>query len=156
MMASRPSDALGRRATLLYNNAFFIAGGLLCAVAVGSSGLFVGRFLAGMGVGWVVNRPATPLRFPFCLLFLFMCSVVLFDISEASSGVLGDCCCTLECWLCAVVRVKRRITESSCPPHRLGPMRSLSNCRETLILPRRCSGEPPLRHVPDTLLMSER
>ncbi|CAM9182284.1 unnamed protein product [Ectocarpus sp. 6 AP-2014] len=51
MMASRPSDALGRRATLLYNNALFIAGGLLCAVAVGSSELFVGRFLAGMGVG---------------------------------------------------------------------------------------------------------
>ncbi|CAN0466264.1 unnamed protein product, partial [Ectocarpus sp. 12 AP-2014] len=39
MMASRPSDALGRRATLLYNNALFIAGGLLCAVAVGSSEL---------------------------------------------------------------------------------------------------------------------
>eukprot|EP00903_Cladosiphon_okamuranus_P010828 g10229.t1 len=51
MMASRPSDALGRRATLLYNNFLFIAGGVLCAVAVGPSGLFFGRFLGGMAVG---------------------------------------------------------------------------------------------------------
>ncbi|CAM9723314.1 unnamed protein product, partial [Hapterophycus canaliculatus] len=51
MMASRPSDALGRRATLLYNNALFIVGGVLCAMAMGSSGLFIGRFLGGMAVG---------------------------------------------------------------------------------------------------------
>ncbi|CAM9919323.1 unnamed protein product [Pylaiella littoralis] len=51
MIASRPSDALGRRATLLYNNVLFIAGGLLCASAVSSTGLFVGRFLGGMAVG---------------------------------------------------------------------------------------------------------
>eukprot|EP00752_Nemacystus_decipiens_P016243 g14523.t1 len=51
MMVSKPSDALGRRATLLYNNLLFIAGGVLCAVAVGPSGLYFGRFLAGMAVG---------------------------------------------------------------------------------------------------------
>lgn len=45
------------RATLLYNNFLFIAGGFLCAVAVGSSGLFFGRFLGGMAVGCVRDLP---------------------------------------------------------------------------------------------------
>lgn len=43
--------AVHERATLLYNNALFIAGGLLCAMATGSTGLYVGRFLGGMAVG---------------------------------------------------------------------------------------------------------
>lgn len=42
---------LSGRATLLYNNALFILGGVLCAMATGPSGLFIGRFLGGMAVG---------------------------------------------------------------------------------------------------------
>lgn len=39
------------RATLLLNNFLFIVGGVLCAVAVNPSGLYLGRFLGGMAVG---------------------------------------------------------------------------------------------------------
>lgn len=48
---------LSDRATLLCNNALFIIGGGLCAIAGGSSGLFVGRVLAGMAVGYVSPPP---------------------------------------------------------------------------------------------------
>lgn len=50
MVGSKPSELYGRRRTLLVNNIAFIVGGILTAVGEKNS-LFVGRFVAGFGVG---------------------------------------------------------------------------------------------------------
>lgn len=62
------------RATLLYNNLLFIAGGALCAVAVGSSGLFFGRFLGGIAVGCVRDHRETSTNFPLASCSSNLCS----------------------------------------------------------------------------------
>lgn len=50
LFASYPNDQLGRRKSLLLNNAFFIAGGILCGIS-NLGALLAGRFLVGLGTG---------------------------------------------------------------------------------------------------------
>ncbi|CAM9906348.1 unnamed protein product [Discosporangium mesarthrocarpum] len=50
LAASRPSEAIGRRATLLWNNTLFIVGGMMCAWPRVWA-LFIGRFVCGLAVG---------------------------------------------------------------------------------------------------------
>lgn len=50
LISSYPSEKYGRRTTLLYNNFFFIIGAILCSLGYLNS-LFIGRFIAGFGVG---------------------------------------------------------------------------------------------------------
>lgn len=50
MIGSYPSQKYGRKLTLLGNNIFFILGSILAAVGTLPT-LFVGRFIAGLGVG---------------------------------------------------------------------------------------------------------
>lgn len=46
----KPGDHYGRKATVLFNNVFYIFGGLLATIG-DKNCLFVGRFLSGIGVG---------------------------------------------------------------------------------------------------------
>lgn len=45
-------DRIGLKKTILLNNAFFVAGGVICALAVSKRAIFVGRTL--IGCGWVM------------------------------------------------------------------------------------------------------
>ncbi|CAM9313976.1 unnamed protein product, partial [Ectocarpus fasciculatus] len=50
LMGSAPAEKYGRRLVCLWNNVLFIAGALLCASGEESL-LYIGRFVAGLGVG---------------------------------------------------------------------------------------------------------
>lgn len=50
LFASYPNDHLGRRKSLLLNNAFFIVGGILTALT-NKGALLTGRLLLGLGTG---------------------------------------------------------------------------------------------------------
>ncbi|TFJ81668.1 hypothetical protein NSK_006919 [Nannochloropsis salina CCMP1776] len=50
LFASYPNDHFGRRKSLLFNNIFFLIGGVLTAIASLDS-ILVGRFLLGLGTG---------------------------------------------------------------------------------------------------------
>lgn len=67
-MANKPADYYGKRATLLFNNAFFIVGAILS-----SSGslyaLFIGRFISGWTFAGTLMLEALSV-FNFSLLLL--------------------------------------------------------------------------------------
>ncbi len=50
LFASYPNDHWGRRKSLLFNNVFFLVGGILTAITSLDS-ILIGRFLLGLGVG---------------------------------------------------------------------------------------------------------
>lgn len=50
LLGSAPAEKYGRRAVCLWNNLLFIAGALLCASGEEAL-LYIGRFIAGLGVG---------------------------------------------------------------------------------------------------------
>ena len=54
--AGRTSDWIGRRFTVVFAAAIFFAGSLLMGFAVNYGMLMVGRFVAGVGVGYMVGR----------------------------------------------------------------------------------------------------
>ncbi|KAJ2857714.1 Bifunctional purine biosynthesis protein PurH [Coemansia erecta] len=59
MYSGMIADWLGRRNTLMYNNAFFVAGALLCGTATSIAQLAIGRFVAGIGCGFAANIVST-------------------------------------------------------------------------------------------------
>lgn len=54
LLAGWTSDRLGRRLTIVLANAFFLVGPLAMALAGGYALLMVGRFVAGVGVGYAL------------------------------------------------------------------------------------------------------
>ncbi|XP_006664062.2 polyol transporter 5-like [Oryza brachyantha] len=54
LLAGWTSDRLGRRLTIVLTNGFFLAGPLVMALAGGYAALMVGRFVAGIGVGYAL------------------------------------------------------------------------------------------------------
>jgi len=54
LLAGWTSDRLGRRLTIVLANAFFLVGPLAMALARGYALLMVGRFVAGVGVGYAL------------------------------------------------------------------------------------------------------
>ncbi|CAN0001987.1 unnamed protein product [Choristocarpus tenellus] len=55
LIASKPSETMGRRTTLLVNNVLFIVGGLL-SISNWAWVLCLGRFTCGLAVGYVRIR----------------------------------------------------------------------------------------------------
>lgn len=53
-VAGRTSDWIGRRYTIIFASAFFFIGALLMAIAANYALLMVGRFVAGVGMGYAL------------------------------------------------------------------------------------------------------
>ncbi|XP_048528904.1 polyol transporter 5-like [Triticum urartu] len=54
LLAGWTSDRLGRRLTIVLTNGFFLVGPLIMTLAGGYTALMVGRFIAGIGVGYAL------------------------------------------------------------------------------------------------------